>query len=255
LTKAKAAAAKALLLDGSLAEAHEAMGHVGLLHEGNWSSVEEEYVRALKLNPDYATAFQRYAVFLTIMKRQTEALAMIRRAQQMEPLSLIINSDVALVLMLNQRMNEAIEQCERTIELDANFAVTHFVLGLSRLESGELEQAIAAFQKSAELSGGAPTYLSALAHAHAAAGHPSEANSILARLESDSRGQYASPYYKVLVYAGMGDFKSAVDAAKQAVDEGSTWIIHLHISVDPRLRPLQNDPVFRSLMENLKLPN
>lgn len=176
---AKEAASKALTLDDTLAAAHEALAHAEMLYDWNWSQVEREYKRALELDPNYATAHQRYAIYLAAMGRFTEARAEIQRAQQADPVSLIINTDVGLISYLQHQNDLAIEQYRATLDMDPNFSVAHFTLGLAEEQKGQFTQAVSELERAIQLSGGSPLYEAALGHAYAMGGRRAEAEKIL----------------------------------------------------------------------------
>lgn len=251
--KSKAAALKALEIDNTLAEGHEALAHVGMLYEWNWSDVEREFKQAIALNPDYATAHQRYAIYLTAQGRMDEAIEEIKRAQELEPLSLIINTDVGLIAYLKGDYSRAIEECRKTLALDSDFTVAHFALGMIYEQLGKFTEAIAAFQNAVNLAKGNSIYLSALGHAYAAAGRRSEADRVLAELMSMSKQRYVSPYGIATVYTGMAEKERAIAWLQKASQDRSVWLIHLHIKVDPRLNGLRSDPRFIGLLKKMAL--
>ena len=146
-SKAKAAAVKALEIDDTLAEAHAALALVHLRYDWDWSATEREIKRAIALNPNYATTYHWYADYLVVMGRLDEAIAQIKRAQELDPLSLIINTVVGLRLYHARQYDQAIEQCQKTLEMDPNFAQAHFALGEAYEQKAKYEEAIAALQK------------------------------------------------------------------------------------------------------------
>jgi tetratricopeptide (TPR) repeat protein len=127
--KARAAAAKALALDDNLGEAHASLGYALDLYGWDWEAAETEYNRAITLNPGYATAHQWYSWHLIMMGRNSEAIAELRKAESLDPLSLIISADMADALCVARLFDEAIQQSRKTLELDPNFAVGHYELG------------------------------------------------------------------------------------------------------------------------------
>src|SRR5262249_22271533 len=125
MPKAAAAATKALQLDDSVAEAHAALGWVKWQYDWDWSGAEKEFQQAVELSPNYAIAHGMYALFLDSMSRTDEGMAQHRRARELEPLSLIINSNLGEALYQARHYDEAIEQYRKTLEVDPNFAVAH----------------------------------------------------------------------------------------------------------------------------------
>jgi DNA-binding winged helix-turn-helix (wHTH) protein/Tfp pilus assembly protein PilF len=157
MPKAKEAAMNALAIDSALAEAHTSLAHVLMNYDWNWSEAEKEFKLSIELNPDYATAHQWYAIhYLTAMGRPEEALQEMKRALDLEPTSLVMNTFMGATLYFAARYDEAIEQCRRTIEMDPNFAIAHWHLGLAYEQKDMFDEAIVEFQKATALSGGSP---------------------------------------------------------------------------------------------------
>src|SRR5262245_25333529 len=149
---AKAMATRALQINEALAEAHTALAAVELLYDWNWSEAEREFERAIALNRNYATAHQWYAEYLTAMGRHEEAIAAIKRAQELDPGSLIVSRDVGWHYYCARQYDRAIEQCQATLNMDPNFAPAHTLLGLAYVKKGMLPPAIAKLQRAVELS-------------------------------------------------------------------------------------------------------
>ena len=132
MPKAKESAIKALALDNTVAEAHASLAHVLMNYDWNWSEAEKEFKRSIELKPDYATAHQWYAIhYLTATGRLEEAVQEMKKALELEPASLVMNTFMGATLYYAGRYDEAIDQCRRTIEMDPNFAVAHWHLGLA----------------------------------------------------------------------------------------------------------------------------
>jgi len=123
--KAKAAAEKALQIDPNLAEAHVSLAYMRQNYDWDLASAETEFKQAIELNPNYATAHAWYALNLAVTQRYSEAIAEAKKAQEVDPLSLIINTNVAWVFYFARQYDEMLSQCQRTLELDPNFATTH----------------------------------------------------------------------------------------------------------------------------------
>ena len=247
---AKQSALRALELDPDVAEGHEAMAHVKMLYDWDWPGAEKEFKRALELNPNYALAHQRYAIQLATMQRMEEASAEIKRAQQIDPLSLIINTDAALILFLKGSYLGAIDQCYKTLELDPNFSVAHFQLGLAFEQLGQYEEAIAAFGRGVTLSGDR-SFLTAPAYTYAISGKLEQARMMLNAVLELSEHRYVSPYRLAIVYAGLNETEEAFQWLMKAYQERSVWLIHLHLRVDPRLKNLHSDPRFAEILRLL----
>src|SRR6185369_1188399 len=168
-------------IDSALAEAHTSLAHVLMNYDWNWPEAEKEFKLSIQLNPDYATAHQWYAIhYLTAIDELGKALEEMKRALQLEPTSLVMNSFMGATLYYAGRYDEAIEQCRRTIEMDPNFAVAHWHLALAYEQKGLFDEAIAEFQRATTLSGSSPLMKASLGHAYAKANRKEEATKILA---------------------------------------------------------------------------
>jgi eukaryotic-like serine/threonine-protein kinase len=252
IAKAKVAALRAVELDPSLAEAHEALGHVKILYDWEWESAGEEYRQSIALNPFFATARQRYALLLSLRGQQSEATEEIRKAEKLDPLSLIIITDTALIAYVHGHYEEAIGISERVLSMDPQFPVAMFVAGLAHEQAGRYEEAIGQFHRSAEKSGSS-VIRSALAHCYGRAGKMQEATSILEKLIDESRRTYVSSYSIAVIYAGLGQTANALQWLARARDEHSVWHIHLHLAMDPRFASLRPLPEFAGLLTGMGL--
>ncbi len=244
---AKQAALRALELDSDVAEGHEAMAHVKMLYDWDWDGAETEFKRAIELNPNYALAHQRYAIQLATLGRVKEATVEIKLAQQIDPLSLIINTDAALILYLQGLYTEAMDQCYKTLELDPNFSVAHFQLGLIFEQLGRFDEAIESFGRGVTLSADR-SFLTAPAYTYALSGKPDQARKLLNAVLELSEHRYVSPYRIAIVYAGLQETEKAFEWLMKAYQERSVWLIHLHLKVDPRLNTLHSDPRFQEIL-------
>ncbi len=176
---AKAAAQRALEMDRTLAEAHASLGMVRDEYDWDWSAAEEEYKRAIELNPNYATAHQWYAEYLSFVGRHDEAIEESERAGSWTPLSLVINTGVALFLSLARRYDEAIEQLPKTLEIDPDFAIAHYMLAGPMSKRGVFPEAIAEAKRQSALAK-APLYLLQTSRrVYAAAGNRAAAKRLL----------------------------------------------------------------------------
>jgi len=246
--RAKAAATKALELDDTLGEAHTSLAFSLDLFDWDWASAEREFRRAIELNPGYATAHHWYAWHLSEMGRNSEAIAEMRKAQNLDPLSLIISADVAEILLVAHSYDQAIEQSRKTIDMDPNFAVAHYELGQALVQKHMYKEAIAELQKAIELSGGSTTCTSNLAFAYAASGRRKEAEKILSDLKNRSK-QNASEI--ALMYVGLNEKDEAMAWLEKAYEERFNPSILLR----PVFDPLRSDPRFQNLVRRIGLPS
>lgn len=252
MPKAKDAAMNALAIDNALAEAHASLAHVLMNYDWNWSEAEKEFKLSIELNPDYATAHQWYAVhYLTATGQPEEALQEMKRALELEPASLVMNTFMGATLYFAGRHDEAIDQCRRTIEMDPNFAVAHWHLGLANEQEENFDDAIAAFQKATTLSGGSPLMKAALGHAYAKANRKDEATRILDELKELSEQRYVSSYEAAAIYAALGDNEQTFQLLERAYKEHCFHLVYL--KVWPQFSVVSTDPRFKDLMKRIGL--
>ena len=251
LSKAKAAALRALEIDGTLAEAHAAMGRVRLRYDWDWREAEREFKHAINLDPNYAVAHFWYSECLAAMGRLDEAVALATRALDLDPFSLMVKAGVGWIYFLARHYQAAIEQERRTLEMDPNCTSAHYYLGLAYAQEARYSEAMEELQKAQSLSG-CPEALGALGHACAVSGKRGRAMSILGRLEQLAEQRYVSPYGRALIHTGLGQTDQAFAWLKRASDErgqGGHGLIHL--KVDPRLDSLRSDPRYRNLVRRI----
>jgi DNA-binding SARP family transcriptional activator len=254
MPRAKAAAEKALEIDASLAEAHTSLAYVHVYYDRDWDAAEREFRCALAINPNYATAHHWYHEFLTAMGRFEEQAAEILLAQELDPLSLIISTDVGWGLYYRRSYDDAIEQLRRTLDLDANFAVAHVMLGLAYAQKRMLTDAQSSVQRAIDLSGNSPSTLAlaALGYVHAIGDRRAKAWTVVERLTALPRASYAADYCGALVLAGLNDRAAACDLLEKAVAARSDRLIYLN--VEPIFDACREDPRFRQLVAAVGLP-
>ena len=251
MPRARAAAVKALELDEGLADAHTSLAFVRMHFDWDWPAAEREFARALELNPGYATAHHWYAFWLIAQGRAEEALQEIRAAQRLDPLSLIINTDVGEILYYGRRHDEAIEQGRRALEIDSAFALAHRLLGMAHLAKRQFAPAVAELEATARVSGGRLDGLCVLGLAYAEAGRRAEARKVLRTLEQTSKQRPDLAYPIALVLAGLGERDQAFARLEQAHQKHDGSLILLQ--VDPLLDPLRSDARFQDLMRRVFL--
>ena len=249
--KAREAAERALALDPNLAEAHASLGLVRFQYDRDWAGAEASLRKALELNPNYPPAHQYFADYLKAMGRFDEALDEMRRAGELDPLSLAIATGVGHVLYLSRQFDRAIEQYRKATTLDPTFVQAHLWFGRPYLQKGMYDEAIQELKQAVELSGGSTISLAVLGHAYASAGRPAEAREILAKLLDRSRERYLPSYWIALLYTGLGDEPEAMRWLDRAYDERSSWLVW--IKVEPRFDRLRANPAFVSLLRRMGL--
>jgi len=249
LPKAKAAAIRALELDGTLGEAHNSLAFCLDGFDWDFESAGKEFQRAIELNPGYATAHHWYAWHLSLLGKYDEAVAEMRKAQDLDPLSLIINADFAELLVLAHSYDESIRQSRKTIEMEPNFALAHNQLAQAYLQKHMNDEAAAELQKAAQLSGGSPTVLANLARAYAASGKKSEATKILNDLRKQSTAAYSHAPEIAVIYAALGDS----DQVMSWLEKGYEGRFNPGVLLRPGFDPLRSDPRFQDLVRSVGL--
>jgi serine/threonine protein kinase/tetratricopeptide (TPR) repeat protein len=249
--KGKAAAKMALQFDPDLAEAHTSLAALLWLHDWQWEEAQTEFKRSLELSPAYPTANHWYAEYVMTMGRHEEVMARMKKGQDLDPLSLIINVAVGWAFYHGRRYDEAVEQLRRTVELEPNYPVTYWILGLVLRKTGCYELAITEGEKAVKLSNGSPLMRAALAHTLSSAGRTMEALQILDDLTRLAKQKYVAPYFFAGIHIGLGDNNRALEYLEKAYEEHSHWLIYLHI--DPSMDGLRDDPRFQDLLRRVGL--
>jgi TolB-like protein/DNA-binding winged helix-turn-helix (wHTH) protein/Flp pilus assembly protein TadD len=248
--QAYAAARKALALDENLGAAHASLALALDLYAWDWPGAESEYQRALALSPNNSTAHHWYGFHLLMTGRTQDGVAQLRKAESLDPLSLIISTDIADALCIAHRYEESIQQSNKALALDPNFALAHYTLGQALEQQNLHEEAIARFRRAIELAGSNAAFDSNLAHAYALAGRRSEALSILRELEGRQE-RYPAAYANIaLVYIGLGDHDAAIGWLEKAYKARANPSILLR----PGFDPLRTDPRFGTILKRMNLP-
>ncbi len=250
--KAKAAAQKALELNPSLAQAHKALAFAHEMYEWDWAAAEKEYRRALELDPGDANTLHWFGDFLAEMGRPQEAFALLHRAHESDPLSMVVSIDYAGSLFSSGRREDTFQRFTKMLELEPNFAPARAGLGWTLEKAGRCDEAIPAFQKALELSKENQVYRASLAHAFACAGKRKEANAILGELLALSKKEYVSPHSIAVIYAALGEKNQAFEWLERAYRERDGWLVFL--KVQHLLDPLRDDPRFHALLRKMNFP-
>ena len=251
MPRAKAAAHRALELDDSLAEAHTPLAVTAMLYDWNWTEAERQFRRALELKPDYMPALMWYSLFLTVMERHDESLAMIRRAAQVEPLAMIVHQSLIRSLHYAGRDEEAVEHGHRLLGMDPSFVVAYETIARPLCNLGRLEEAEAVAREGVARSGRWSLLLGALGYVLARRGKRAEAEGILTELEALARTQYVPRYHFAVVYYGLRDPEPALRLFEQSVAERSG--VAAWTRIDPHLTWLLPYPRYQELIRPLGL--
>jgi TolB-like protein/DNA-binding winged helix-turn-helix (wHTH) protein/Flp pilus assembly protein TadD len=247
--QAKAAAIKALELDSTLGEAHNSLAFVLDGFDWDFDSAGKEFQRAIELNPGYATAHHWYAWHLSLLGRYDEAIAEMRKAENLDPLSLIINADLAELLVLAHSDDESIRQSRKTIEMDPNFALAHNQLAQAYLQKQMYDEAVAELKTAVQLSGGSPAFIANLARAYVASGKRNEAVKLLGDLKKRSNPGYSNASEIAVIYVSLGDTDQAMNLLEKGYDER----FNPGVLLRPGFDPLRSDPRFQSLVHRIGL--
>jgi len=252
MPKAKESAIKALALDDTLAEAHASLAHILMNYDWNWSAAEKEFKRSIELTPDYATGHQWYAIhYLTATGRFEQAVQEMKKALELEPASLVMNTFMGATLYYAGRYDEAIDQCRKTIEMDPNFAVVHWHLGMAYEQKQALDAATEEFKKAIALSGGSPLMKATLVRACAESQKKHEANQMLNELNELSKQQYVSAYEVATIYVALGNNEQAFQLLEKGYAEHSFHLVYLNVS--PQFKPIRSDRRFQDLVQRIGL--
>src|SRR5579884_2301763 len=248
-TKAKAMLKSALQLDDSLGEAHASLGLLAQNQDRDWAAAEREYSRAIQLNPNYATAHQWHAEFLTLSRNFDQAAAEMKLASELDPLSLVIIKDNGEVAYAMRDYARATQYLRKALEIDANFIPALRLLAMTYVQTGELSKAVAELKKALDLED-TPDTLAELGYVYALSGRRQESVRVLRELRAMSHVRYVSPRDYALVYVALGDMDKAFLWLDRASREGSQLV---ELRVDPRWDALRPDVRFAHLMKGMGL--
>jgi tetratricopeptide (TPR) repeat protein len=211
---------------------------------------EGEFERAISLNPNYATAHHWYSLDLAAMGRFPEALYEARNAQKLDPLSLIINTNVGWIEYLSHNYAAATTSLQRVLEMDPTFARARTRLGMVELSEGDYSDAVRDLKQALASSGDQDPYVEGLlGDAEAASGHTADAQLILEDLERRKTTSYVPPISRAMVLIGLHRYQDAITALQQAIQDHSTSMVYA--KVDPLLDPLRNEPAFKALLQSI----
>jgi serine/threonine-protein kinase len=244
--KAKAAVTRAIEIDDTLAEAHTSLAFIRTVYDWDWPGAEQEYKRAIALNPNYANAHYFYAfTFLISRGRVDEAIAEMKKAAELDPLSLIINTNLGRTYFLARQYDKALEQYRKTLDLDPTFPRAHDRLQEVYEQKGMYQEAIADMEKvNAALGARVRTAF----ERSGARGYWLERISID---QEQAKQAYSSAYFTAAKYAALGDNAQALASLEKAYEERDTWLVS--IMIDPIFDGIRSDPRFKALLRNMKL--
>ncbi len=249
--RARAAAERALALDDGLAEALATPALIRAIHEWDWRAAGADFERAIGLNPNYATAHHWYAHCLRAMGRAQDDVAEMRRALELDPLSLMINTNLAAALFYAGELAESELRYRRTLELDPRWAHAHWGLGRNLLKQGRSAEAIEAARKAVEVGGGDPEFRASLVYGLSRTGLLAEARRVKDELEALAGRRYVSAAQRAIAHAAVGDREQAFALLERAYAERESRLRYL--KVDERLDSLRDDPRLAALLSRMRL--
>jgi tetratricopeptide (TPR) repeat protein len=247
MPKAKKAALEAVKLDDSLAEGHTSLAYVRLSYDWDFAAAELEFKRAIDLNPGYATAHHWYAHYFLAKSQPEKALAEVRRALVLDPLSLSINVGLGWCLYHAHRYDEAIQQYRSTLDLNPTFALAHSTLGMAYVQKRLYTEALAEFNKASALPGSHTFALANIGRTYALSGRAAEARQVLRELEVAARQEYVPAMYMAAIYAALGDRDQSIRWIEKAYEERSDYMIYLR--TEPSLDGLRSEPRFKEFLK------
>jgi tetratricopeptide (TPR) repeat protein len=247
--KAKAAAVKAVQLDGDSAEGHTSLAVFKLFYEYDWEGAEAEFRQAFALNPNYAFAHDQFALGLAFQLRIAESIAESRRAAELDPLSPQIWLDAIPAPLWDRRFEDARDLAKRSGELDPSYFFPKWVNGWIDIQAGKVREAVPELLEAKSMD--SPAFAGAwLGYAYGASGDRVRAQSELAELKSKALRGYVSPFNLALIYLGLGDRERALNYLAQSYAADSQWLVWL--KGDRIFDPLRSDPRFVALMKRVR---
>lgn len=238
-------ASKAIELDPTLSEPHATVAFVSWLLERDKVAAEKEFLRAIELNPNYPTAHHWYSRYLRGTGRMDDAFREIKRAEELDPLSLVIINNVAEIYVDKGDLTSAIRECQRMFDLDPNFWAAHQTMGIILAKQGRYAEALVEAQRSTQLADRSNASLALLGHVYAKLGRRSEADGVIKEIEKRYENQAADARDLVVVYAGL-DKEKAFAWLEKAFNDQSVFLVFLRL--EPMMETLHSDPRWKDML-------
>jgi TolB-like protein/Tfp pilus assembly protein PilF len=248
---AKAAAMRALEIDDELGEAHSSLGFVRCCYDWDPQAAEEDFKRAIELNPGYATAYYWYAMVLLVLERFGDVVIQNEKSLEVDPLSVYAHAHFGWTQLGSRDHELAIDLLKRSLELDRNFPVAHWLLGWAYAFLSDFDDGIRHLQRALELSADHSWYLAHLGWAYGASGQTDEAREVLSKLDERRQDGYVRSLYSSVVHIGLGQTQEALDWLERAYEEHDAWMVFL--KVDQLFDPLRSEARFIALLEKVGL--
>jgi TolB-like protein/DNA-binding winged helix-turn-helix (wHTH) protein/Tfp pilus assembly protein PilF len=248
---ARAAALKAIALDGKLAEAHTSLAFILADYDWDWATADRHFRSAVELNPNYETAVRTYSSYLAWWGRDAEALEFAGRARDLDPVSPNVWQNLGLVHYLAGRYDHAITQFREALDLDPSYGQAHVMLGRTYAAKGLPDRAVQELERAKGLMGARPDVITPMAYVLAKAGRRQEALATLDELRRIAKPREPSPFRLAYVHLGLGETDVAFDWFEKAV-EARDWQMGM-LKVEPAFDGLRSDPRFAALLERVGL--
>jgi len=250
-SRARAAANKALEIDPELGEAYASLGWTAMWYDRDWAAAESLFLKAIRIKPDYPEAHLWYGNLLAATGRADESIREMRKGKELEPLEPAPPTHVGWALGFARRIDESIEELRNTVASDPEFSLTYMVLAVNFMAKNIWGEAVEESQKFVELSGGSVYALSLLGTAYGFAGMKDEALKILERLDGLSKDRYVGPFFRAMVWMGLGEKNKALEGLEKAYEERESFMGWL--KVWPTFDILRSEPRFQALLKKMNL--
>jgi eukaryotic-like serine/threonine-protein kinase len=247
--KARAAVMKALELDNTLAEAHEAVATSNLL-DFDWASAEREFKHSLELNPNYSLAHFHYALALASLGRFKEAVSEAQEGQTRDPMSPFMNAGVAFILSVAAEedrgmLDQCVQQSRTNLEIAPTMTLSYLVGGMCYEQKHMYKEAVQSFQKGIDVGGPYALLRAFEAHAYGHSGDKAKAREILVELQDLDRHNYVAQTHLAMVYDGLGERDLEFEALQQAYQNHDTFLIYIRDAYF--FDSLRSEPRFQDL--------
>lgn len=249
MPKAKAAIVNALQRDEKSAAAQVTMGVIKMQYDWDWAGAEQEFQRALALEPEYAPAHQLYGWYLVAQGRFPDAQAEMKQALGTDPLNDFGLWGLGDSFYFARQYDQAVEQYRRAVSVAPKMYWSRLMLGSAYVQQGKFSEALVELQQARRLND-SPQVLAALGHAYATAGQRAEAQQVLAELQTLAQRKYVSPYDVATIYAALGEKEQAFDWLEKAYADRCGWLAWW-LKVDPKFDSLRADERFTALLRRI----
>jgi eukaryotic-like serine/threonine-protein kinase len=250
--KAKAAAAKALELDESLADAHVSLGYSSFAYDRDWTAAGKHFERAFAVNPRCVSYHLYYPLYLSTLGRFEEAVAVANHAVELDPASPSASHLLSVQLYIARQFDEAIQECHRTLEMAPDLFLAYMVLAQSYAGKGMCREALSCLDKAPSASGDIPWFSAYRGYLHALLGERSQALQKIEKLKAISKTGFVPGFFYALVYGGLGDKDQAFSWLEKSCDERFVRLVYLR--VEPIWDPIRSDPRFAEIVRRVGIP-